>query len=122
MSNFVETLNCFAFGDAFVIARLKFGTVLRSLDEVAKILGFPGQMDEGAFVVRFGRSDIKVSIDGEPMPTALGFGVLDRVEGHGQGTMVMGDLVLLEKEVNPVISALAGGKHPGDRFAQPFLL
>jgi hypothetical protein len=76
------------------------------LGEVAKILGFSGQMDEGAFVVRFGRSDIKVSIDGEPMPTALGFGSWTAWKDMGKDAMVMGDLVLLEKEVNPVISAL----------------
>ncbi len=76
------------------------------LGEVAKILGFSGQMDEGAFVVRFGRSDIKVSVDGEPMPTALGFGSWTAWKDMGKDTMVMGDLVLLEKEVNPVISAL----------------
>jgi len=46
----------------------------KDLSEVAKILGFPGQMEGGAFVVHLGRSDIKVSIDGDPMPTALGFG------------------------------------------------
>lgn len=39
-----------------------------NLAEVAKILGFPGQMEEGAFVVHFGRSDISVSINGQPMP------------------------------------------------------
>jgi len=76
------------------------------LGEVAKILGFSGQMDEGAFVVRFGRSDIKVSIDGEPMPTALGFGSWTAWKDMGKDAMVMGDLVLLEKEVNPVMSAL----------------
>lgn len=76
------------------------------LGEVAKILGFSGQMDEGAFVVRFGRSDIKVSVDGEPMPTALGFGSWTAWKDMGKDAMVMGDLVLLEKEVNPVISAL----------------
>ena len=80
--------------------------LLPTLSEVEKILGFPGQMDEGAFVVRFRRSDIKVAIDGEPMPTALGFGSWTAWKDMGKDAMVMGDLVLLEKEVNPVISAL----------------
>jgi biotin operon repressor len=76
------------------------------LGEAAKILGFSGQMEEGAFVVRFGRSDIKVSIDGEPVPTAFGFGSWTAWKDMGKDAIVMGDLVLLEKEVNPVISAL----------------
>ena len=63
-------------------------------------------MDQGAFVVRVPRTDIKVSINGEPMPTALGFGAWTAWKDMGEKTMLMGDLVLLEKEVNPVISAL----------------
>jgi hypothetical protein len=74
--------------------------------EVEKILGASGQTEDGVLVVRFPRSDIKVTIDGEPMPTALGFGGWTAWKSMGKDTMVMGDLVLLEKEVNPVISAL----------------
>ena len=75
--------------------------------EVEKILGVTGQMEEGAFVVRFPRSDMKVMIDGEAVPTALGFGSWTAWKDMGKDSMVMGDLVLLEKEINPVISALA---------------
>ena len=63
-------------------------------------------MDEGALSFVLRRSDIKVAIDGEPMPTALGFGAWTAWKDMGKEAMVMGDLVLLEKEVNPVISAL----------------
>ena len=106
MTNFLRLLIVFPLmivlslsGPSPALASTDFG-------EVAKMLGFSGQMDEGALVVRFGRSDIKVSIDGEPMPTALGFGSWTAWKDMGKETMVMGDLVLLEKEVNPVISAL----------------
>ncbi len=76
-------------------------------NEVEKILGVPGQMQEGAVVFSFPRSDIKVTIDGETVPTALGFGSWTAWKAMGNEFMVMGDLVLLEKEINPVISALA---------------
>jgi len=75
--------------------------------EVEKILGVPGQMQEGAVVFSFPRSDIKITIDGDPVPTALGFGSWTAWKAMGNGFMVMGDLVLLENEINPVISALA---------------
>ncbi len=75
--------------------------------EVEQILGVTGQMQEGAFVVPFPRSDIKVTIHGESIPTAFGFGSWTAWKNMGSETMVMGDLVLLEKEINPVISALA---------------
>ncbi len=75
--------------------------------EVEQILGTSGQMQEGALVVPFPRSDIKVTIHGESVPTAFGFGSWTAWKKTGTGAVVMGDLVLLEKEINPVISALA---------------
>ncbi|MBM4288422.1 MAG: DUF1259 domain-containing protein [Deltaproteobacteria bacterium] len=73
---------------------------------VEKILGAKGQMQEGALVVRFPRTDLKVSIAGEPVPTGLGFTSWTAWVKMGDKAMVMGDLVLLEREVNPVISTL----------------
>ncbi len=75
--------------------------------DVEKILGVPGQMQEGAVVFSFPRTDISVKIDSEPVPTAFGFGSWTAWKDMGSQSMVMGDLVLLEKEINPVISALA---------------
>ena len=74
---------------------------------IEKALGVAGQMQDGAYVVRFPRSDLKVTISSDPVPTALGFGSWTAWKETGMGMMVMGDIVLLEKEVNPFISALA---------------
>lgn len=74
--------------------------------DVEQILGITGQTQEGVFVVSFPRSDIKVTIHGESVPTAFGFGSWTAWKNMGNEMMVMGDLVLLEKEINPVISAL----------------
>lgn len=74
--------------------------------EIEKIMGAKNQLQEGAWVVRFPRSDLKITIAGEAMPTALGFVSWAAFKDMGDQTMVMGDLVLLEKEVNPVITAL----------------
>jgi len=87
---------------------MTFGSVYAAdFGEVERILGVPGQMQEGAVVFSFPRSDIKITIDGDPVPTALGFGSWTAWKAMGNGFMVMGDLVLLENEINPVISALA---------------
>jgi hypothetical protein len=75
--------------------------------EVENILGVPGQIQEGAVVFSFSRSDLKIEMGGEPVPTAFGFGSWTAWKEMGNEVMVMGDLVLLEKEINPVISALA---------------
>ncbi len=75
--------------------------------EVEQALGVSGQMQEGTLVVPLPRSDIKVTIHGENVPIAFGFGSSTAWKNMGMETMVMGDLILLEKEINPVISALA---------------
>ena len=92
-----------------ILCLLVFGSSIAwgaDFTDVEKILGVAGQMQEGAVVFSFPRSDIKVTIDGEPVPTAFGFGSWTAWKEMGEESMVMGDLVLLEKEVNPVISAL----------------
>src|SRR4029077_14243776 len=53
------------------------------------------------------RNDLKVAIDGIATPTPFGFGGwLAMTKGDGGMEVLMGDLVLLEDEVNPVMSAL----------------
>ncbi len=90
------------------VSMLFIGThIIYAEDNLAEILSTGGQMKEGALVFQFPRSDIKMSINGERVPTALGFTSWTAFKAMGESTVVMGDLVLLEKEVNPVISALA---------------
>jgi hypothetical protein len=100
----MEKVRIILFALVITVASTAFAA---DFNEVEKILGAPGQMEEGAFVFHFPRSDIKVMINGESVPTALGFGSWTAWKAMSNESMVMGDLVLLEKEVNPVISALA---------------
>src|SRR6185295_12928196 len=53
------------------------------------------------------RNDLKVTIDGAATPTPFGFGGwLAMTKGNAGNDVMMGDLVLTEDEVNPVMSAL----------------
>jgi hypothetical protein len=57
--------------------------------------------------VNIPRNDVRVTIGGRPAPTPFGFGGwIALTKGDGGHEVMMGDLVLTEDEVNPVMSAL----------------
>src|SRR6266567_2527972 len=76
-------------------------------DDVLKTLGKQGDFKDGVLKINIPRSDLKVTIDGIATPTPFGFGGwLAMTKGTADTEVMMGDLVLLEDEVNPVMSAL----------------
>src|SRR6266705_3022328 len=76
-------------------------------DSVLKTLGTQGDFKGGVLKINIPRSDLKVTIDGIATPTPFGFGGwLALTKGDGGMEVMMGDLVLQEDEVNPVMSAL----------------
>jgi Domain of Unknown Function (DUF1259) len=74
---------------------------------VLDTLGRTGDYADGVLKVSVPRGDLHVTIDGTAVPTALGFGGwLAMTHGDKGADALMGDLVLTESEVNPVMSAL----------------
>lgn len=74
---------------------------------VLKTLGKQGDFKDNVLKVNIPRSDLKITVDGIATPTPFGFGgwVAFTPGDHGMDVM-MGDLVLTESEVNPVMSAV----------------
>jgi hypothetical protein len=74
---------------------------------VLKTLDKKGDYKETVLKVNIPRNDLTVTVDGVATPTPFGFGGwLAMTKGNGGMNVMMGDLVLLEDEVNPVMSAL----------------
>lgn len=74
---------------------------------VLKTLNRQGDYKDNVLKVNIPRNDLKMSIEGVATPTAFGFGGwVAMTKGAGGMDVMMGDLVLTENEVNPVMSAL----------------
>jgi len=74
---------------------------------VLATLGKTGDFKDAVLKVNIPRTDLRVSIAGRSAPTPFGFGGwLALTKGDGGMDVMMGDLVLTEEEVNPVMSAL----------------
>jgi hypothetical protein len=75
--------------------------------KIEQIIGVKGTMiaDENVFKVGKARNEVKVEVEGWHMPPFMGLGSWAAFTPSAHGVMVMGDTVLFEDEVNPVMSA-----------------
>lgn len=77
---------------------------------VAAALGKSGaEMPGGVYRVGLPRTDLHVTLEGVEIKPTLALGSWLAFHGAGADGMVMGDLVLTETEVNPVMKKLADG-------------
>lgn len=75
--------------------------------QVLASLGRQGDFKDRVLRVNIPRNDLNVSVDGIATPTAFGFGGwVALTKGTGGMDVMMGDLVLTEREVDAVMSAL----------------
>jgi hypothetical protein len=91
-------------------ALLPWLTVAQGLD-TAKIdsqLGRSGQKSGDVYKVGFPRTDLHVSVHGLAIKPGLALGSWAAFLGTDENAMVMGDLVLLESEITPVLDKLRG--------------
>jgi len=75
--------------------------------QVLSTLGRQGDFKAGVLKVNVPRSDLSVTVAGVKTPTPFGFGGwVAFTKGANAEDVMMGDLVLTQDEVNPVMSAL----------------
>src|ERR1700687_1102469 len=102
---FVFACLCFSLFSVSTLAQ----DVPSNYQDVLKLLDRKGDFKAGVLKINVPRSDLKMTIQGVSTPTPFGFGGWLSMTKTPDGTEVMmGDLVLLQEEVNPVMSALLG--------------
>lgn len=75
--------------------------------EIEQIIGAKGAMQSGeVYKIGLPRTDMKVKVDGIVVKPALGLGGWLTFKEEDDHTMVMGDLVLTQKEISPVMQQL----------------
>lgn len=74
--------------------------------KIDQILGRTGQKTGDVYKVGFPRTDLQVVVQGVAIKPGLALGSWAAFTGTGDNAMVMGDLVLLQDEVNPVMEKL----------------
>jgi hypothetical protein len=75
--------------------------------DVLKSLDRKGDFKAGVLKINIPPSDLKMTVQGVAVPTPFGFGGwVAMTKGTDSTEVMMGDLVLLQDEVNPVMSAL----------------
>src|SRR4030095_3506566 len=75
--------------------------------QVLETLGKTGDFKDNVLKVNIPRNDLSVTVANVKTPTPFGFGGwVAMTKGTGGMDVLMGDLVLTQEEVNPVMSAL----------------
>lgn len=75
--------------------------------DVLTTLGRQGDFKDNVLKVNIPRNDLQVTVANVKTPTAFGFGGwIAMTKGTGGQEVMMGDLVLTQEQVNPVMSAL----------------
>src|SRR5438105_4992582 len=87
---------------------LSFAASAQGLDttEIDKALGRSGQKIGDVYKVGFPRTDLHVSVHGVAIKPGLALGSWAAFTGTNEKAMVMGDLVLLQEELDPVMEKL----------------
>jgi uncharacterized protein DUF1259 len=81
--------------------------VPKEYQEVLTFLGRTGDFKAKVLKINVPRSDLHATIAGQSTPTPFGFGGwVAMTKGDGSMEVLMGDIVLTQEEVNPVLSAL----------------
>jgi hypothetical protein len=104
LTRFASTLGLFSL--LLNAVPLSAQEVPKDYQDVLTFLGRSGDFKAKVLKVNVPRTDLHVTIAGQSTPTPFGFGGWVAFTKGDGGEVLMGDLVLTQEEVNPVLSAL----------------
>lgn len=97
----------FVFSTALSCAAQKANNKSAEWQAVDQAIGRSGKVQpDGAYKISFPRSDLKVTVEGVDLKPALALGGWVAFSKPGADSMIMGDLVLTEDEIVPVMTSL----------------
>ena len=108
MKHHMRTPRTMLFGALLALGCAAYSQAAPGLDmaAVANAMGTKGEVIGETYKVSFPRSDLKVTAGGVRIKPALALVSWAAFEKSGPATIAYGDLVLLQDELNPVISEL----------------
>jgi hypothetical protein len=92
---------------AAIAAQIHLAGAALDTGKIDELTGLKGKLNEkeGVYKVTFPRADVLITVDGWKMPPFMGLGTWAAfTKGEHTEAVVMGDTVLFEDEVNPVMS------------------
>ncbi|GAC1665674.1 MAG: hypothetical protein NVS9B9_26750 [Ktedonobacteraceae bacterium] len=93
----------------FVSVESSYGDSALNADGIERAMGLSGQTQGDIFKISLPRTDLSVSIDGVSLKPRFALGSWVAFKPHGNAAVAHGDLVLLEKEVGPVMEHFSEG-------------
>lgn len=108
MKQHTQVLRKALLGLFFVLGSAAYGQTAPGLDTagIAGAMGKKGEVIGETYKVSFPRSDLRVMVGKVRIKPALALGSWAAFEKAGSSAITYGDLVLLQDEINPVISKL----------------
>src|SRR5262245_25878113 len=105
MSGMKKYTQLLLFGCSLFLGTVAFAQEIPTeYQEVLKSLDRKGDFKDGVLKVNIPRNDLKITVAGVATPTPFGFGGwVAFTKANDGGEVMMGDLVLLQEEVNPVM-------------------
>jgi len=106
LSNTVAALTLVLVSNSWTVAAVWAEAQTLDTARIEQLTGINGKLNdkEGVFKVAVPRSDLKVTVAGVHMTPPMGLTSWAAFTKDGEQALVMGDMVLLEDQVNPVMS------------------